>query len=357
VVFIDTRTGSERAFDFGPQLPGIALAWLDEGTLLLSALDRSSAPIQLWRLTYPQGEFSRLTNDLNQYIGISLTANRNELVTARSEAAFSIWTSDASAARWTQTVPTTPVKGPIGFGVRWLGDDLLYPSSASGGWTLERWRASSRSTQILAPAGGNPQVSRDGSTIVFFDYDTGELWKMDADGRNKTLAGRGNANAQITPDARQVTFIGTADGKPPAVRIGTLDGTDEARVITADRVRTGGALVSPDGQMIAYTAFDDQNRPAIRVCDFATCSSPRTFPFGNVWTPDSRGVAYVDPRGRSDIWIQPLDGGTPRQLTHFPPDGQQIWDFAWSADGKRLAVARASLTNNIVLFRGLVPAR
>ena len=39
--------------------------------------------------------------------------------------------------------------------------------------------------------------------------------------------------------------------------------------------------------------------------------------------------------------------------THFTADGKTIADFAWSGDGQRLAVARFSLTNNIVLFRGL----
>ena len=160
VVFIDSKTGSERVVEIGPPLPGVSLAWLDEGTLILSLLDESSAPLQLWLLSYPKGEFSRLTNDPNQYVGLSLTADRSRLVTARSEASFSIWTSDASATKWTQTVPTTPQKGPIGFDVAWLGDDLIFPSMASGSWTLERWRASTRTTETLAPAGGLPQVSR-----------------------------------------------------------------------------------------------------------------------------------------------------------------------------------------------------
>ena len=104
----------------------------------------------MWLLSYPKGEFSRLTNDPNQYVGLSLTADRSRLVTARSEATFSIWTSDATATKWTQTVPTTPQKGPIGFDVAWLGDDLIFPSMASGSWTLERWRASTRTTETLA---------------------------------------------------------------------------------------------------------------------------------------------------------------------------------------------------------------
>ena len=69
--------------------------------------------------------------------------------------------------------------------------------------------------------------------------------------------------------------------------------------------------------------------------------------------PDSKGFAYIDPRTRSDIWVQPIDGGQPRQLTRFPADRQEIWDFAWSADGKRLAVARGSIKNNILLMKGL----
>jgi serine/threonine protein kinase/Tol biopolymer transport system component len=359
VVFINLQTGDDRAVDFGPLVPAFGLVWLDEGTVLLSGLDRSSELAQFWLLSYPQGEFSRLTNDLNQYIGLSLTADRNQVVTTLSEVSLSIWTSDATAAQWTQTVPTTPAKGPFGLGVRWLGDDLIYPSTASGALALERWRASTRTTEILAPGAGTPQVSQDGASIAFFDYDAGELWKMGADGRNKTLVGRGGPNERITPDGSQITFVDAAGGTP-TVRMRPIDRAGDTREITADRVRPGGAEVSPDGQWIGFSAFDDQGRPALAVCDLATCASRRTFSVAGApqWTPDSLGLAYVDPVTRSDLWIQPLDGGAARQLAHFPAGGQQIGDFAWSADGQRLAVLRYTVTNNIVLFRGLnQPAR
>jgi hypothetical protein len=61
----------------------------------------------------------------------------------------------------------------------------------------------------------------------------------------------------------------------------------------------------------------------------------------------------VDPVTRADLWIQPLDGGAPRQLTRFEDDARVIADFAWSGNGARLAVARAVTTNDIILFRGL----
>ena len=83
------------------------------------------------------------------------------------------------------------------------------------------------------------------------------------------------------------------------------------------------------------------------------CTSPQTLPSGGGrprWTPDGRGIAYVGPQ--SNLWVQPLDGKPLRQLTHFA-DGRPIADFAWSRDGKRLAIARATLANDIVLFKGL----
>jgi Tol biopolymer transport system component len=69
--------------------------------------------------------------------------------------------------------------------------------------------------------------------------------------------------------------------------------------------------------------------------------------------PDGRSIAYARSNAPGEnIWIQPLDGSAPRQLTLFTDD-RFILDFAWSRDGKRLAIARVTTINDIVLFRGL----
>ena len=50
--------------------------------------------------------------------------------------------------------------------------------------------------------------------------------------------------------------------------------------------------------------------------------------------------------------MQPIDGGAPRQLTTFA-EGKRIASFAWSPDGRQLAVARAVTTSDIVLLKGV----
>jgi hypothetical protein len=49
--------------------------------------------------------------------------------------------------------------------------------------------------------------------------------------------------------------------------------------------------------------------------------------------------------------VQPFDGRAAYPLTRFTSG--DLLDFAWSADGARLAIVQATTTNDIVLFRGL----
>jgi Tol biopolymer transport system component len=67
------------------------------------------------------------------------------------------------------------------------------------------------------------------------------------------------------------------------------------------------------------------------------------------WTPDGRALTYVNGRGNfSNIWLQPLDGGQPKQLTDFKTD--RIFSFGWSRDGRWLAVSRGVVNNDVVLI-------
>jgi Tol biopolymer transport system component len=64
----------------------------------------------------------------------------------------------------------------------------------------------------------------------------------------------------------------------------------------------------------------------------------------------SRAYYYITQGG--NLWAQALDGSPRRKLTHFN-DNRVISAFAWSRDGERLAVMLATVSNDIVLFKGL----
>ena len=70
------------------------------------------------------------------------------------------------------------------------------------------------------------------------------------------------------------------------------------------------------------------------------------------WTPDSRALIYIDTRGGAgNLWTQPVEGGTPKQITDFKDD--RIFTFAYSRDGKQLALSRGTIDSDVVLIQGL----
>ena len=158
----------------------------------------------------------------------------------------------------------------------------------------------------------------------------------------------------VTPDDRLVVFVSLRNGLSGVSTV-PLAGGMPTQLFDGLAVTPH---VSPDGALLVYGTPDAQNRPTVVVCGFPTCAVRRSLTapanlaaVGLKWMPDGRPVAYIDTT-LSNVWGLPIDGGTPYQLTNFT-DGRTITDFAWSRDGKRLAISRSVTTNDIVLFKGL----
>jgi Tol biopolymer transport system component len=66
------------------------------------------------------------------------------------------------------------------------------------------------------------------------------------------------------------------------------------------------------------------------------------------WSPDGNGITYPDVRnGLSNIFHRTADGKE-RQVTRFTSENINL--FAWSLDGKRLAVARGTPSADVVVL-------
>jgi Tol biopolymer transport system component len=159
----------------------------------------------------------------------------------------------------------------------------------------------------------------------------------------------------VTADNRHVVYVSSVPTGNMRPWIVPLDGGAPVQIADLD-VRI--PAVSPDGEFVAFVGPGGE----VMICELPRCLSPRrhagvrTSGLQIRWTPDGRALAHVLPRPQPNIWIAPLDGSPPRQLTRFT-DARGIEDFAWSPDGSRLAVLRSTTSTDIVLFKGLRPAR
>ncbi len=87
------------------------IAWLPDksGLLILGADKASTVTNQIWRISYPDGEARRITNDFNHYLGMSLSADSGALAVVQGNRLSNIWVAPngdagrrANQIRWQQ---------------------------------------------------------------------------------------------------------------------------------------------------------------------------------------------------------------------------------------------------------------
>lgn len=345
--------GSQRWWRLG------RTAWLRDGSgLVFTGRETVASPSQIWYVSYPGGEARKITNDLNDYLDVSLTADSSALVTVQSEQVSNIWAAPTGNTGRASQITTSKFDGLKS--ISWTPDGkIVYDSAANG--HLDLWMMEANGTaakQITADAGNNswPSVSPDGRYVVFVSDRTGtnHVWRIDIDGSNATQLtnGIGESNPQCSPTGEWVVFNSRA-GNVSLLRVPIAGGEP----VQIDVNNADGVAISPDGKWIASTHFEPANiNTAIypfeggeprKILDLASSYFR--------WTPDGRSLAFVDVKNPSAIMSQPIDGGLLRELADVKPD--RIFSFAWSRDGKQLAVARGTVTHDVILIRNFLDQR
>lgn len=363
LVAIQVSDGSEKVIGSQKWLALGGFGWLADGSgLVLSGVDQSpgARQSQIWQLSYPEGKAKRITNDLNNYSGVSLAADSASLVTVQADAIANLWIApDGDVSRGRQITSGSGRYDQIS-----LAPDgrLIYISDASG--TVDIWVMDAdgkNPRQLTSDAGANlfPAVSPDGRYVVFDSNRGGNpatlnIWRMSIDGSNprQLTQGEGEFFPACSPDGKWVLYTPLSSGGHMSLWKAPMDGGDPVQI--NDRLAIKPAI-SPDGKWIAFQTKGDQagsvSKLGILSFDGGQPLKLLDVPLTQYrWSADGKAILYLDDKeGVSNIWSQAVDGGDPKQLTKFTAD--QIFSFDWSRDGKTMACSRGVATTDVVLIK------
>ncbi len=363
IVAVQVSDGSEKVIGTQKWLAVGGFAWLADGSgLVISALDQTpgSRQLQIWQLTYPEGKAKRITNDLNNYAGVSLSADSVSLVTVQQDAVANLWVApDGDADRARQITSGSGRYDQVS-----LASDgrLVCISNASG--TADIWLMDAdgkNQRQLTSDAGANvfPAVSPDGRFVVF-DSSRGanpsvfNIWRVDIDGSNprQLTQGGGEYFPTCSPDGKWVVYTPLTSSTKLSLWKVPIDGGDPVQINERLAVKP---VISPDGKWIAFQTSGDQpaSGPKLGIVPF-DAAQPLTLVDVKFiqyrWSSDSKAILYLDNKeGVSNIWSQAVAGGAPKQLTKFT--GDQIFSFDWSRDGKTMACSRGVVMTDVVLIK------
>ena len=240
---VDVNSGREsRLGDGSYPCPG-RIMWLQNSSgIILSSADGSSLNSQLWQVSYPDGEARRITNDLNLYTDVGITADGSAIVAVQTAILANLWVASATDI----TVNSGAKQITSGWARGWLSGCFLDPDGRILYAYFDRGESK---VATISPTAASPRIfhSRsfysapsacgDGQAIVFgglIPGKEGSIWRSNSDGGNlHQLAHSASAfYPACPPNAKAVLYTDFIKGEPHLWQV-AIDGDQPIQLSTS----------------------------------------------------------------------------------------------------------------------------
>jgi serine/threonine protein kinase/Tol biopolymer transport system component len=332
--------------------------WMPDGrSLLLDGVDRGgvNAASQIWRVAYPSGARSHVTNDLNAYTGVSLSADGLSLATVQTERSAGIEvTALHGGSEWRTVTPPTP-RGDGLSGMSMLPDGRIIFGAAGSSqpqvWIVGPDGADARQLTNLAAAAENPAATTDGRWVYFQTvvHEGVCIFRISPDGSGLQQITRGGdeSSPHPSPDGKIVYITRTRSGQPHAAKV-PADGGDPIPISDAFFAILS---VSPDGSRLVGFTWDTQKRRPV-IATMSSDGGPLTQIEGiagpSLWARDGN-LVYPDPGRRPFLVFEKSPAGGPARQVALPIDDLPF-GATISPDGKTIAVSHGRSATDVVLI-------
>ena len=338
-----------------------------DGRGLYYSANPDSVDLSLWWRDLRTGRDHRLTTGVGEYGAPSVSPDGRLLVATAVDARQSLVRARVAFDRPVGLEPLTD--GFTGdFDPSWSPDQsrLLFSSSRNGNRHI--WAANANLSQPIALTSGSaiderPVFSPDGRQVAFVSDRGGRrgIWLVGADGGAPRLVLAADVLDTISwsPDGRELVYSTPGPHVPGLAIVSVADGS--TRLVPTPTTAHSPAW-APRGDVIAYMEVElGPGGGAFPRLVSSGSGQPRftDLPsgqnrFGNglmAWSADGRRLAVAGlPGARAGyIWIFEPGGTTPPRKLLDLPTGVFLRGMAWSRDGSSLILGRVQWSSDIVL--------
>jgi serine/threonine protein kinase len=362
---------SHRFVTFKGKFPS-EIHWSPDGHTLFANYSQTGSDFnkgQVGFLRSTGGDIEPITRETNRYTTLTTSADGKTLATvlARSYATVSVLSKAGREFGEPRPLLSQANEFNDWSGLSFSADGNLLVNNT--GRLLKLGADGKDQTQLLADSSAIMlRPSSCGANYLVLTWAFHEntnsinIWRTNADGSNplRLTGGKWDRRPVCSSDQEWVYYADDADNRICRVPLDGSGKTEAIFEVPRGYFSLSGLSVSPDGKTLATAVEKGQEAEAeaikIALFDLGSPSPPRMLDArhysgtGVQFTPDGKSVAYVSrENGVDNVWVQPLDGSTGRQITDFK--SEQIWSFSLSPDGKSLAVLRGHFDSDVVLLQ------
>jgi len=362
-----------------------SIGWSPDGRSLFAVYiglgEKLTGDYQVGVFSYPDGKFRKVTNDATPHAWLSVSGDGATLATGQGQTSNEIDILPGTGGGSFTTVSGIPRQETIA-GFDWTSDGQLLVSEGS---RLLRMNADGTDSVTLLndPGAYMKDITLcEGSHSIALSWLSHggkgyRLWRVKDDGSDATpltASSTSLMNWFCSLDGKFLYYT-VYDKSSGVMRVSARSG--ETDVVPGSAAANGllkGAALSPDGKTLAefLQSFSPQSHTYGNVIVLLNLADPVGAPSRSIavdpkfepsflspgptsrgnfhFTPDGKALAFVSQEnGISNVWTLPLNGSLAKQLTNFSSD--TIIDFAWSRDGKQLAVHRWRDVDDVILLR------
>jgi serine/threonine protein kinase len=355
LVAIDVAGGAQKTFFSSHERIVNGSAWLPDGGGVVGLVREQRTNFtrnEIGFVSYPQGTYSPITRDTNNYVDISIAATGHIMATVQNESRWNLQIMPAAGGELKQVSSSDPDTN-----IAWTADNRLI-SDQSNVLNFVDPGAGTKTVIPIQAVGGSPWSCGATGNVVFIKFQNGDqnVWRMDSTGSNvkQVTSDKVDINPVCSQDGKWLFFLNVLAGEK-LVRVPIDGGTQET---ISDLPVAQTFDISPDGKIAAFPTLEHsgEHKEMLAVVDIEARKVIRTVEFerqraGSLhFARDGKAVIYpVREGGVDNLWSQPLDGSKGKQITTFT--SERIFDFHWSLDGKQLALVRGHTDSDVVLIR------
>jgi eukaryotic-like serine/threonine-protein kinase len=362
-ILLNPLNGAAKTIYSGHSISLFNLGWTgDSRHLVANFTEPSIDQLQIGEISISDGRLRRITNDLSDYGGLSVTKDGKQLATTQTVIDRGLYIMSAAP----DDASNPPAIDDRIYEAHWLPDGRLL--AVDNFYRVITMSAAGSNQTVIFQDNfvvGRLSVCPDGRHALFsaLDKETGNLniGRLDIQSSDATMltSDEFDVTPVCSPDGTYFVYSSRAGGKWRLMKKPLAGGP--ATQLSEKQIAF--PAISPDGSQIAAVALEGSAANEVEMIEIFSPQggtplksfapgptfSPGGDRYGLQFSADEQAIYYVtSSKGVDNIVMQPMSGGPPTPVTKFRDKFITAFDFDWR--NERLAVVRGTSRSDIVLI-------